>query len=277
MNRYLALLLIVWGSLITGCVRHADVVVPLPEKARSETIALVDVKDSDAKKSAEDEEEDVLTTKVYCSGVWVNSDTFVTAYHCAEAAVTIKAVAKMTPREKAMAHFFGVGMPEVTQDDIMKMEYRYITSSEVTDPESNPTKTFSAKAIALDEEHDLAVLRAQNNVPRHMSAPIASKLPGVGEEVVAMGHPAGLYFTYSKGTFAAVRKNLPVDKKGPWVQLVVPGVFRGSSGGAAFDSHGCIIGIASFMVRAPNEAMYVHADTVHELLQKHKISHVYSM
>ena len=99
------------------------------------------------------------------------------------------------------------------------------------------------EVMAVDEEHDLAVLR----VP--LSGLVALPLGDSGkvqpgERVVAIGHPLGFGNTVTDGLVSAVRK---LDDNLTILQISAP-ISPGSSGGPILDDRGRVIGVSTAMV-----------------------------
>lgn len=161
--------------------------------------------------------------RAYCSGVWVKPDVFVTAAHCVE---DEEVVAYLVPDD----HF----------DDDM------------------PVIRFGAVG-KVDEEHDVALVHVKAPPP-HAVAQIAA--PAAGQEVRTMGHPLGLWWSYSTGTVSAVRALYGMR----YVQSTAP-ISPGNSGGGLFDNSGNLLGVCVFyMPRGENLNFYVHSDYVRELI-----------
>lgn len=202
--------------------------------------------------------------KPYCTGVWVNQDTLVTATHCVDAA---KRLALGNPPPNPFAE---------EEEDTSPLEgttVYYIVQGEVDEVGKNPYGLHSSKAILADRDHDIAVLAAEGKViPPHGSAKLAKQGPGVGEVVLIVGQVRGLYWSYITGVVSAYRDDLPNSRKptqktqGPFMQLSAP-VFYGNSGGGAFNSDGELVGIASFLGGAPSTSMFIHIQTVRKALK----------
>ena len=266
MNRYVALLLLVLGSLIVGCIHANEHTISLPNMTKASTVALVETVDGES--------------HVYCGGVWVNEDEFVTARHCVAGAAIQRVLAKMSPRDRFIAMMTGIGLPDPSDEALVGLDITYTSEDDMAEVDEEPIRSFAGTVTALDKARDIAVVKVDHSAqPRHRVATIAWSIPATGEEVVIVGHTIGLHWTYMKGTVSGIRKRLfdtdDEDKKiGPFIQIVAP-VFKGNSGGGAFDKNGRLIGIASFIVRAPNQSFFVHADTIHEFLKKNNVRHNY--
>lgn len=229
-----SVLLFVLGLIIGGC--RAPLTAPPapapivagPEALGSKTIALV----------AEREEDEGV--RAYCSGVWLSPRVIATAGHCIH------------------------GDPGSTLG--------YVVREDVFLPDSYATRPFiharPAKFVAMDEDHDLALLLADKETapPEHDFAAFAPDESIVqGETVQTMGHPAGLWYSYSAGVVAAVRREV-VGLEIVWVQSTAA-ISPGNSGGGLFDSQGRLVGICSrgYTGRAQALNFWVHAHYLRDL------------
>ena len=73
----------------------------------------------------------------------------------------------------------------------------------------------------------------------------------VGSEVYAIGHPVGLYWTFTRGVVSQVRKDFAwsdeqIQHRATVIQTQTP-INPGNSGGPLFDAAGRVIGINSFI------------------------------
>jgi serine protease Do len=101
---------------------------------------------------------------------------------------------------------------------------------------SDRVEHTDVEVIALDETHDLAVLRI--GAPSLKPLVLAdSSRAEAGEHIVAIGNPLGLGNTVSDGLLSAVRE-LPQLSV---LQISAP-ISPGSSGGPVFDDHGEVVG-----------------------------------
>ncbi len=107
---------------------------------------------------------------------------------------------------------------------------------------SDRVEHHDVEVIALDETHDLAVLR----IGARKLEPLAladSSLAKPGEHVVAIGNPLGLGDTISDGLLSAIR-DLP---QLTLLQISAP-ISPGSSGGPVFNDRGEVIGVSTFLL-----------------------------
>ena len=227
------------------------------DQLKADTVALV-VRDDDG---------DIAP---YCAGVWVAKDKFLTADHCAKA--PIEQVVLSMAGEVDTDDEEQVAMLKKQVEDLEDgFEATYMTASESTGIYREPKAIHKAKVLMHDTEHDLAMM-VVTDPPDHPITDVAGETPAVGEDVQVMGHPTGLTWTYTRGIVSAYREEnfRPVasrHKKGPFLQ-VAGEVWKGNSGGGAYNMSGELIGIASFVAPAPNECFFVHLDTIKAFLAR---------
>lgn len=175
----------------------------------------------------------------FCSGVWVADDAVLTAAHC------------VSDVEDGAAVAFAV------RDDLDTAEAPVTTVSVVR----------WATLAQRDETHDLALLRVRLP-PEHRVAHVAAKAAFVGEIVQTMGHPLGMWWSFSTGEVAGVRR-VALDPFGDalwYVQSTAP-ISPGNSGGGLFDDSGDLLGIChAYMPRGENLNLYVHSTYVKAFL-----------
>lgn len=98
-------------------------------------------------------------------------------------------------------------------------------------------RSISASIVAIDRNHDLAILATQIQVKSPLTVRTSGELR-VGERVYAVGAPQGFV---SEGLVSGLR---PYEG-GAAIQTTAP-VSPGSSGGGLFDAKGHLIGITTF-------------------------------
>jgi len=247
MKRIFGLLLVVLLAVdLSGCAsllsqqkeEHAQVV----NHVRASTVALV--------ASVDDK------VHVFCSGVWVDSDSILTANHCMQGLADIQ-----SRQQKTLIAPMGV-------------KVHYVLENEVQNVGEEPTGIHLGTAVFLDSKHDLALIHADGNaIPKHGIIKLAPKTPPVSDRLYIVGHQTGLYFTFMEGVAAAYRKNfdeIGVDISGPFLQIQSD-VFFGNSGGGAFNTDGELVGIASFLMRAPGMSYFIHVETIRTFLKDAKV------
>ncbi len=107
--------------------------------------------------------------------------------------------------------------------------------------------TAMARVVGVDRLSDLAVLRADREIPDPPEYGDADQLK-VGNLVVAVGNPLGLAGSVTAGVVSALGRSLPV--RTPNATRMIEDVIRtdaalnpGNSGGALADGNGRVIGI----------------------------------
>lgn len=98
------------------------------------------------------------------------------------------------------------------------------------------------RVLALDPEHDLALIDVDPRRPLPMLSLGDSDKVSAGDTVVAIGNPLGvLDYTVSDGLISSVRS---VSEDLTLLQISAP-ISQGSSGGPLFNSFGEVIGVAT--------------------------------
>ena len=104
-------------------------------------------------------------------------------------------------------------------------------------------KTYSAKVVGFDKEHDVALL--QINAPDLQPVTLANSSDiSVGQEVFAIGNPFGLNGTMTRGIISSIRSIKTAD--GSPIEDAIQtdaAINPGNSGGPLLNSHGEVIGI----------------------------------
>lgn len=130
----------------------------------------------------------------------------------------------------------------------------------------------------FDPERDLAVIEI-DTIPSHLEVFKLTRPARLqqGEELIAIGHPAGFEFTVSTGIVSAVRKasdlpeqyqqgrNVPEDTV--WVQSSAA-ISAGSSGGPLLNRAGQVVGINSWVAYGENLGFAVHVQHLIDLAKQ---------
>jgi len=125
------------------------------------------------------------------------------------------------------------------------------------DGEIKKSDVMVADVIGYDATKDLAVLRLSGKVPDDVNElKLSNKLPEVGSDVHAIGHPGSLSWTYTKGYVSQIRKNYKWNYENTLheasiVQTQTP-ISPGNSGGPLISSDGELIGVNSFKAQGEN-------------------------
>lgn len=188
----------------------------------------------------------------YCTGTWVSNDIILTASHCVEVFGRMASGAEEgTPYD-----------PE--GDPIAFLVKEDIDISIILTPVE---KFRYARVIKADTDNDIALVRVyepfltKHSVMNTRCDPVLD----IGSQVHTVSNMQGFTWSYSKGYIAAIRK-YPFDGKiRDYVQIAFDGN-HGSSGAAAVDDNGCMIGVVTTMVS--NRTLFsVDTVTVKHLLQ----------
>jgi S1-C subfamily serine protease len=255
--------------------RHPSPSLTDGERIQQQTVALVGwaklSDDGETVVEAEAHEENARVMS-YCAGVWINRDTFITAYHCIEdlnrTTVTLELDAStLTPQLSPVQGPLGA-------------QALYSAFGDVNETALNKAvKTHSSYVFAIDKQHDLALMRATTDptdptVPHHPSAAVATSAH-VGDQVSVVGHPHGMWWSYVHGYVGAIRPDVsgPHGDVANVLQVSAP-VWYGDSGGGAFDAQGNLIGVCSFLNESiPNMAFFIRFDHVNDLVKRSGIAH----
>ena len=125
------------------------------------------------------------------------------------------------------------------------------------DGEIEKSDVMVAQVIGYDATKDLAVLRLDGKVPDDVNEfKLSTKLPDVGSDVHAIGHPGSLSWTYTKGYVSQIRKNYKWNyektlHEASIIQTQTP-ISPGNSGGPLISSDGVLLGVNSFKAQGEN-------------------------
>jgi serine protease Do len=106
-------------------------------------------------------------------------------------------------------------------------------------------RVYAATLIGTNRNTDLAVLKIDEHDLPAISLPLNFNVR-LGQTVVAIGSPKGLYHTVTKGIVSAVGRQPDVDRPMIYVQTDAP-INPGNSGGPLIDRAGNLIGINTFI------------------------------
>lgn len=125
------------------------------------------------------------------------------------------------------------------------------------DGEIEKSDVMVADVIGYDATKDLAVLRLDGKVPDDVNElKLSTKLPDVGLDVHAIGHPGSLSWTYTRGYVSQLRENYKWSYKetlheASIIQTQTP-ISPGNSGGPLISSDGELLGVNSFKAEGEN-------------------------
>jgi S1-C subfamily serine protease len=202
-----------------------------------------------------------------CSGFWIGTDIIMTALHCAQGAAHTEKVRAFPQETREFAHEI---VPPVKDPSGFVMHY--IVEDEITGLYTKPTHLHNAKVVAIDGNHDLALLKVEKiGAPKHRWFNLAAQLPPVGSRVYVVGHPGSLYYTVMDGMISAIRAKYPFHPGGDFhvdgqLIQVFSGIYKGNSGGPVISDKGEAIGVISFIVEAPNQGFAVALPTMQKFI-----------
>ncbi len=222
------------GFLLGACGQSQPAKAPSPpdgqalaSSIQAKTVALIE-RDEDGHASA------------YCAGVWVSATSILTAHHCAA-------------RTDVGSSGSALAVEYATVSDVFEGPWqRTVTGGHM------------GYTYARDEQHDLALVRTINP-PTHVVAPVRAKGPvGVGAAVHTVGHPFGLWWSFSSGNVASIRP------RGSILRIqATPAISPGNSGGGLFDNGAELVGITSATIdRGQNLNFFVSGADIQVFLQK---------
>jgi tetratricopeptide (TPR) repeat protein len=120
---------------------------------------------------------------------------------------------------------------------------RHVVENGVSFRVEHGTKTWSARLVKVDPDHDLAELSVDGLTAPAVRVRDSSTL-AEDEKVYAIGSPQGLELIISEGLILRLR-----DFDKGWVIQTSAAISHGSSGGGLFDAEGRMVGITTFFLK----------------------------
>ena len=191
-------------------------------------------------------------TVSFCTGTWISEKTILTASHCVEAyGRAMNNVDDNTPYDPS-----GDPIAFIVKEDVNISVYM------------TPVERFRfAHVTVADIDNDVALVEVfEGFVPKHTKMNTnCDPVLEIGTQVHSVSNMQGLTWSYTKGYISAVRKQPFAGKIRDYVQIAFDGE-HGSSGSAAYDDNGCMIGVITTMT---NNRMMFSVDplTVRHVLQ----------
>jgi serine protease Do len=130
-------------------------------------------------------------------------------------------------------------------------------------------KEYEAERVAIDEKHDLAVLKVKADKPLPAITLGRSDDLMIGETVVAIGNPLGYDHTVTTGIVSAVNRKLEFGGEVSYEGLIQTdaSINRGNSGGPLLNVLGELIGInTAIRGDAQNIGFAIPVDSLRKLL-----------
>ena len=205
--------------------------------------------------------------KPYCTATWISKDVMLTAAHC----VANIGRPPITPEQAIMHMLLGAPLPPW---DPTGQPMWYSVEHDVRNVGTNKYRSSrGATVLAFDDSVDLALVKATpvegdvDAIPEHPIAHLASHIY-IGEKLQIVGHPIGMWWSYYVGTLASIRPGLPNadEKEVDSLQISAP-VYFGNSGGGAFDENGDLVGVCSYIRKAPNMAFYINRTVAWDMMR----------
>jgi TonB family protein len=157
----------------------------------------------------------------------------------------------------------------VSREGDLITNYHVVEGASRIEIRTSDGKFYSVKkVVAIQKVSDL--VRLSVSIPRSAVKPIvvSRRLPEVGQRVIVIGSPFGLYQTVSDGIVSAVRD---VPGFGKIIQLTAP-ISSGSSGSPVVSMRGEVIGVATLAsIEGQNINFAIPGDRVIALGTEHKL------
>ena len=234
------------------------------DRLEQETTALVHVVDDNGKEVSPGTEGGKMVP--YCTGVWINADTMLSAEHCVDDIGRPPEVEVTSRLQKLLDELMGKVIPPATWTPV-NQPVMYATIDEMGADEHH-----DARVVAVDMKDDIVLIKAIKP-GKHPWAPLAAGDIHVGDPLHLVGQTAGMWWCYFHGYVAAHRHDFVDTRKNvvDMLQMSAP-VFFGDSGGPAFNEDGAIVGIADqIRLSVPEAAWYVHRDAVRSFMKRERV------
>ncbi len=200
-----------------------------------------------------------------CSGTLISIDPplILTNYHCIDS--NVKSM------NKEITDSDGV----ISKIKEIRLEPVQVEQISYTGHETVGKSSYISEIVARQKSRDLAVLKLRaTNIPHNIFSPILPEGNQVmrGEQVWAVGNPAGLDATVTSGIISSVTRTFQFpwaeNEDLPMIQTDV-GIFGGNSGGALYNSSGVLVGVPAAGIReATHLGLAIPTAVVWEFLAK---------
>lgn len=131
-------------------------------------------------------------------------------------------------------------------------------------------RPVSAEVLGSDHRHDIAILKADIDVPTVVLKIGRSKDIKVGEWVLAVGSPLGLDHTVTVGIVSATERPLEIgDREYPNLLQTDAAINRGNSGGPLINLRGEVIGMNTAVSQSSQGIGFaISADVLRETIRR---------
>lgn len=199
-----------------------------------------------------------------CSGAWIDHDVILTAAHCVE----MLGRPKLDPLQQLLEILTG----QKSAWDPTGQPALFSMSGDLEESRVRTIETVRhGRVTRYDAYNDLALIQHDpvnddDVLPDHPIARIAKHV-SLGEEVDLVGHPLDVNWTYAHGWVSHVRPWMegPEHKRIGVIQISAP-IWYGFSGGGVFNQSGELVGITSFLKKAPNLGFAIDPPSIRAFL-----------
>jgi S1-C subfamily serine protease len=173
----------------------------------------------------------------------------------------LPSVVNITSTQVACCDFFLRPVPEQGQGSgfILDTQGHILTNNHVVENAQQVEvtlwnkKKFQASVVAVDPNHDLALLQIHGATGLQPAVLSESTDLVVGQKVYAIGNPFGFSGTMTRGIISAIRSvAMPSGNKIEDAIQTDASVNPGNSGGPLLNSHGEVVGITTLIASNPN-------------------------
>ena len=134
-----------------------------------------------------------------------------------------------------------------------------------------PSKSFSVKVLKKDKKKDLALMEFYDKPAGVHPARLANTdVIEIGQDVHAIGHPKGEFWTFTSGTVSNyIKASNPVSTHQATVIMTAAALNSGNSGGPLLNDEGVVIGVNTYVLRDSQAMNYaVSAEEVRTFLAR---------
>jgi serine protease Do len=135
----------------------------------------------------------------------------------------------------------------ISEDGLISTNAHVIENASSISVNTHDGKNYDAYVVGRDKKTDLAVLKITVTEPLPKAHIGKSEEVEIGEDVVAIGNPAGLVGSVTNGIVSAVNRPIRADMTGYDMNCIQTNaaISPGNSGGALLNMYGQVIGITS--------------------------------